>query len=47
MSAIKRSAVAKHMVNNQSCAENFNLDRFEITKSCYSVFDLLKMEAIF
>ena len=34
------------MVNNQSCAENFNLERFKIIKSCYNVFDLVRMEAI-
>ena len=26
MNAIKRSAIAEHLVNNQSCAENFSLE---------------------
>ena len=34
------------LVNNQSCAENFNLEIFKIIKSCCNVFDLVKMEAI-
>ena len=46
MNAIKISAIAKNLVKNQSCVENFNLERFKIIKSFYNVFDLLKMEAI-
>ena len=44
MNAIKRSATAEHLVNNQSCAENFKLERFKKIKSCCNVFDLVKME---
>ena len=43
MNAIKESAIAEHLVKNQSCAENFNLERFKTSKSCYNVFDLVKM----
>lgn len=39
MNATKRSAIAEHLINNQKYAENFNLKRFEIMKSCYNVFD--------
>ena len=46
MKSIKRSPIAEHLVKNLSCAENFNLERFKIIKSCYNVFDLVKMEAI-
>ena len=46
MNTIKRSAIAEHLVNNQSCAENFNLEKLQIIKSCCNVFDLVKMEAI-
>ena len=28
LNAVKRSSIAEHLVNNQSCAENFNFDRF-------------------
>ena len=43
MNAIKESAIAEHLVKNQSCAENFNLERFKTSKSCYNVFDLVKV----
>ena len=46
LNAIKRSAIAEHLVLNHSCAENFNLERFKIIKSCNSVYDLIKIEAI-
>ena len=44
--AIKRSAIAEHLVNNQSFAKSFNLKISNTVKSCYNVFDLFKMEAI-
>ena len=31
----------EHLVKNQGCAENFNLGRFKIIKSCRSLFDLV------
>ena len=46
MNAVKRSSIAEHLVNNQSFAEIFNLDRFRVIKSCVNNFDLIKMEAI-
>ena len=46
LNAIKRSAITEHLVLNHSCAENFKLERFKIIKTCYNVFDLIKMEAI-
>ena len=46
LNAIKRSAIAEHLVLNHSCAENFNFERFKIIKTCNSVYDLIKMEAI-
>ena len=30
----------------QSCAENVNLETFNILKSFYNVFELVKMEAL-
>ena len=46
MNAVKRSAIAEHLVNNQSCIENLNLERFKILKSCCIISNLVKMEAI-
>ena len=46
INAIKIFAVAKHLMYNQSCAENLNLERFKTIKSCCNVLDLLKMEVI-
>ena len=46
INAIKISAIAKNLVNNQSCDEKFKLEKFMIIKSCYNVFDLVKMEVI-
>ena len=42
----KFNNIAEHLVNNQSCDENFILERFKIIKSCYNVIDFVKMEAI-
>ena len=46
LNAIKRSAITEHLVSNHICAQNFNLERFKIIKTCYNVYDLIKMEAI-
>ena len=46
VNAMKRSAIAEHLVNNHNCAENFSVERFKIIKNCGNVFDLIKMEAI-
>ena len=46
LNAIKRSAITEHLVLNHICAQNFNLERFKIIKTCYNVYDLIKMEAI-
>ena len=34
LNAVKRSAIAEHLVKYQSCAEKFNLDMFKIIKLC-------------
>ena len=46
LNAVKRSSIAEHLVNNQSSAESFNLDRLKIIKSFVNIFDLIKMKAI-
>ena len=39
MNDVKKWSIAKHLVNNQNCAEFFYLDRFKIIKSCVTIFD--------
>ena len=46
MNAIKISAIAEHLVINQSCAKSLKLERFKIIKSGYNVFDLIKLVKI-
>ena len=42
----KRSPIAEHLVNNSTCANTYNLNKFKIIKTCSNVFDLIKLEAI-
>ena len=42
----KRSSTADHLVNNSTCVNSYNLNRFKIIKTCSNVFDLTKLEAI-
>ena len=44
--ASKRSAIAKHLINNGNCASNYNLNRFKVIKNCFCITDLIKLEAI-
>ena len=46
LNASKRSSISEHLVNNPTCANNYNIDRFKIIKICSNVFDLIKLEAI-
>ena len=46
LNVIKISVVGERLVNNQSFAENFSLERSKIFKSCFNVVDLVKMESI-
>ena len=46
LNASKRSSVAEKLVNNLTCANSYNLNRFKIAKIYSSVFDLTKLEAI-
>ena len=41
INVVKISAIAEHLANNQSCAKNYNLERFKITKSCCNVFNFI------
>ena len=47
MNEKKRSAIAKYLMNSQSWALKFNLQRYKIIKSCYNVFESSKMEVIY
>ena len=46
LNAFKRSSIAQHLINNPTCANNYNMNRFKIIKTCNDVFDLIKLEAI-
>ena len=35
MNAVNEPAIAKHLANNQTCAENFGFNRYKIIKSYY------------
>ena len=45
--ASKRSSVAEHLINNRDGARKYDISRFRIIHHCNSVFDLVKLEAIF
>ena len=44
--ALKHFSIAEHLVNYPTCANSYNIDRFEIIKNCNNVFDLIKLLAI-
>ena len=46
VNASKGSAVAEHLVNNSDCASNYNLKKIKIIKNCFSISELIKLEAI-
>ena len=42
INASKRSSIEEHLVNNSTCADSYNINRFKIIKTCSNVFDLQK-----
>ena len=46
LNSFKRSSIAEHLVNNSTCANSYNLNKFKIIKTCSNVFDLIKLKAI-
>ena len=46
VNASKWSAIAEHLINNTNCASNYNMNRFKYIKNCFSISDLIKLEAI-
>ena len=47
LNASKRLTIAKHLVNNSTCANIYNLNGFKTKKTCSNVFDLTKLKAIY
>ena len=46
LNASKRLSIVEHLVNNPTCANNYNINRFKNIKTCRKVFDLIQLEAI-
>ena len=46
LNASKCSSIAERLVNNSTCANSCNLNRFKVSKTCSNVFDLIKIEPI-
>ena len=42
----KRSSIAKHLINNTNCADNYDSSIFKIINNCTNSFDLVRLEAI-
>ena len=34
LNEFKRSSISRHLLNNPTCAKNYNINRFKITKTC-------------
>ena len=47
MNATRKSSIAEHLVKYPNCGKNYEDVRFKIVQQCSSVYDLLKLEAIF
>ena len=47
VNAPKRSAIAEPFVNKSNCASIYNLNRLKFIKNCFSISDLIKLQAIF
>ena len=44
--AMKRSAIAEHLINNRICGKNYNESSFSILRKCVNYFDVIKLQAI-
>ena len=47
MNATRKSSIAEHLVKYPNCGKIYDDVRFKIVQQCSSVYDLLKLEAIF
>ena len=46
LNATKKSSIAEHLINNTSCANNYDSSRFKILNNCTDSIDLVRMEAM-
>ena len=44
--AIKKSAIAEHLVNNPSCGKKFAVSNFSVMRQCSNTLELIRLEAI-
>ena len=44
--AIKKSAIAEHLMNNPSCGKKFALSNFSVMRQCSNTLELIRLEAI-
>ena len=44
---MNRSAIAEHLIKNSICGKSYIDLRFKILRSCTTIFDLIKIEAIY
>ena len=35
------SSITEHLVNNPTCANSYNINRFKVIKTCSNIFDLI------
>ena len=46
LNALTFSSVVEHLLIHPTRANNYNVDRFKINKSCNNIFDSIKLKAI-
>ena len=46
LNASKRSSIAQQLINNPTCVNNYNINRFKIIKACNNVFNLIKLQSM-
>ena len=44
--AMKKSAIAEHLVNNPSCGKKFAVSNFSVMRQCSNTLELIRLEAI-
>ena len=46
INATKISSIAKNLINNVNCANNYDLSRFKVINNCTNLINLVRLEAI-
>ena len=46
INATQRFSIAKHLINNVDCANNYDLSRFKVTKKCTNSIYFVRLEVI-